>query len=66
MWKKLEYSPPPLGSMGDRLEFRKVLKIAFVLANSADFDEMSPLAAFLLGLHCLTENPFRDHLYTKG
>ena len=29
------------------------LKIAFILANSADPDEMLPLAAFHLGLHCL-------------
>ena len=29
------------------------LKIDFVLANSADPDEMPPYAAFHLGLHCL-------------
>ena len=28
-------------------------KIGFILANSADTDEMSPYAAFNLGLHCL-------------
>ena len=29
------------------------LKIVFILANSADPDEMLPYAAFHLGLHCL-------------
>ena len=29
------------------------LKIVFIFANSADPDEMLPLAAFHLGLHCL-------------
>ena len=29
------------------------LKIDFIFANSADSDEMSPCAAFHLGLHCL-------------
>ena len=28
-------------------------KIFFILANSADSDEMPPYAAFHLGLHCL-------------
>ena len=30
-----------------------VLKIVFILANSADPDEMLPYAAFHLDLHCL-------------
>ena len=33
-----------------------VLKIVFILTNSADPDEMPPYAAFHLGLHCL---PFK-------
>ena len=35
------------------------LKIDFVLANSADPDEMRPCAAFHLGLHCLLKLLFR-------
>ena len=35
------------------------LKIGFIIANSADPDEMLHNAAFHLGLHCLTEYPFR-------
>ena len=31
------------------------LKIVFILANSADSDEMPHYAAFHLGLHCLTK-----------
>ena len=32
------------------------LKIVFVLANSADPDEMAPYEVFHLGLHCLLQN----------
>ena len=35
------------------------LKIAFVLANSADPYEMLHNAPFHLGLNCLPKNPFR-------
>ena len=35
------------------------LKIAFVLANSVDPDEMSHYTAFHLGLHCLPKYMFR-------
>ena len=35
------------------------LKIDFVSANSAEPDEMSPYAAFQLGLCCLPNYPFR-------
>ena len=31
----------------------------FVLANSADLDEMPPHVAFHLGLHCLPKYSFR-------
>ena len=41
-------------------------KIYFVLASSADPDEMPHDAAFLLGLHCLPNFPFRGFWYTKG
>ena len=33
------------------------LKIIFILANSADLDEMRPNAAFHLGLHCFAKVP---------
>ena len=32
--------------------------VAFILANSADPDEMQHYAALHLGLHCLAKNPF--------
>ena len=35
------------------------LKMDFVLANSADPDEMPHCVAFHLGLHCLPKYPFR-------
>ena len=34
-----------------------VPKDCFILANSEDFDEMPPYAAFYLGLHCLSQFP---------
>ena len=34
------------------------MKIIFILANSADPDEMPPYAAFHLDLHCLPKNLF--------
>ena len=42
------------------------LKINFVLANSADPDEMVHDAAFHLGLHCLPKNRFMWFLVYKG
>ena len=42
------------------------LKIVFILANSADPDEMQHYAAFYLGLHCLQKYQFRGFQYTKG
>ena len=42
------------------------LKIGFVLANSADPDEMLHYAAFYLGLHCLPKYQFRGFRFTKG
>ena len=35
------------------------LRIVFTLANSVGPDEMLLYAAFSLGLHCLSKNPFR-------
>ena len=35
------------------------MKIVFVIANSADPDEMPHDVAFHLGLHCLSKYPFR-------
>ena len=42
------------------------LKISFVLANSADPDEMPQCAAFHLGLHCLPKYPFKGFQFSKG
>ena len=42
------------------------LKLVFILANSADPDEMLHCAAFHLGLHCFPKYPFRGFQYTKG
>ena len=44
----------------------KSLKIAFILANSADPDEMSPHAAFHLGLYCLPNYLFTGIQNEKG
>ena len=41
------------------------LEIDFVLANSADPDEMPNYAAFHLGLHCLPKYLFRGFRSTK-
>ena len=38
----------------------------FILANSADPDEMQQNAALHLGLHCLSKYLFRGFSYTKG
>ena len=42
------------------------LKIEFVVANSADPDEMPHYVAFHLGLHCLSKYLFRHFWSTKG
>ena len=39
--------------------------IVFILANSADPDEMQHYAAFHLGLHYLPNYPFRGFRYTN-
>ena len=41
------------------------MNINFVLANSADPDEMPPYAAFHLGIHCLQKYLFRGFQSTK-
>ena len=41
---------------GLHLIIKKKYMIDFVLANSADPDEMLPYAAFHVGLHCLQSN----------
>ena len=41
------------------------LKVVFILANSADTDEMQHHAVFYLSLHCLPKNPIRGFLFTK-
>ena len=38
----------------------------FILANSADPDEMQQFVAFHLGLHCLQKYPFTGFHSTKG
>ena len=42
------------------------LKIAFVMTNSVDPDEMQQYAAFHLGLHCLPKFPLKSFQYTDG
>ena len=42
------------------------LKIAFILANSADPDEMPPYVAFHLGLHCSPKYLFTSIQNEKG
>ena len=42
-----------------RISFSEDL-IDFVLANSADPDEMQHHAAFHMGIHCLPKYPFKD------
>ena len=42
------------------------LRINFVLANSADPDEMQLYAAFHLGLHCLLNYPFWGGWSSRG
>ena len=42
------------------------MKIDFVLASSADPDEMPHYVAFHLGLHCLPKHPFRGFRHRKG
>ena len=42
------------------------LKIAFILANCADPDEMQPYAAFHLSLHCLPKNLLTSIQNEKG
>ena len=40
------------------------MKISFILANSADPDEISHSVAFHLGFHCLLQYIFRHFQYT--
>ena len=42
------------------------LKIEFVLANSADPDELSYGAAFHLGLHCLPKYSFKGFFWNNS
>ena len=42
------------------------LKMVFILANSADPNEMPHFAAFHLGLQCWSKCPFRSFQYSKG
>ena len=41
------------------------LEIVFILANSAEPDEMPLSVAFHLFFHCLSKYPFRGFQYTK-
>ena len=41
--------------------FLLTIKVVFILANSADSDEMQPYAAFHLALHC-----FQKYLFTRA
>ena len=56
---------------GHRLLFQNNIvflsvKIIFILANSADPDEMLHSVPFYLGFHCLQKYPFRGFKSTKG
>ena len=57
---------------GSQVEFSNIqivfwsLKVALILANSADPGEMQQYAAFHLGVHCLPKYPFSCFQYTKG
>ena len=42
------------------------LKIDYVLANSADPNEMPHIAAFHLGLNCLQKYSFKEEPANKG
>ena len=42
------------------------LRINFVLANSADLEEMPCYAASHLSLHCLPKYPLRGFWFSKG
>ena len=42
------------------------LKFSFILANSADHDEMAPYAAFHLGLPCFPKYLFTHIWNEKG
>ena len=42
------------------------MRIVFTLTNRVDPDEMQHSSAFHLGLHYLSNYPFRDFQYTKG
>ena len=42
------------------------LKVALILANNEDPNEMQHYAAFHLVLQCLPEYPFRGFQYTEG
>ena len=55
---------PILYIKGSQIEFSKYdvflfLEIYFILANSADPNEMPPYVAFHLRLHCMPRCPFR-------
>ena len=43
-----------------QVRISKFVKIVFILANSADPDEMQHIAAFHLGLHYLQKYPFGE------
>ena len=43
-----------------------IMRYLFILANSAEHDEMSPYAAFHLGLHCLPKYIFTGIQHEKG
>ena len=51
---------------GSQVIFCFYLNIDFVLANSADPDEMSHHAAFHLDFHCLPKYPFWGFWSSKG
>ena len=62
---------PFLYFKGSQVEFLNYdvflsLKVALILANSANSDEMQHYAAFHPGHHCLPKYMFSGFQYTKG
>ena len=49
-----------------KLRCASILKNVFIVANSADTDEMLHFATFHPGLYCLLKYPFRGFQNTRG
>ena len=65
-WSIIYIEGPQVIISPQKLYFSLWRSIFFVLANSADRDEMPYCGAFHLDLHFLQKHPFRGFLYTMG